>query len=247
MNRRLFCALNQRKMSIKEILQEYGALLNGVERWFASCAAIDPSGISCGSGCAECCRGLFDITLLDACYLKCGFDRIEEEKKKAVLKKARQRIKGLQALWPDFSPPYVLNYRPEEEWEILMPDDEETPCPLLDDYGRCMVYDHRPMTCRLHGLPLIDVSGEVMHDEWCTLNFRENSLLELPDLRWDFRKLFTDELVVFRRFTFELFGQSLNELDTFVPASLLLDFDDFKWREWFERSRLFNYNPSPFH
>jgi Fe-S-cluster containining protein len=233
-------------MSIKEILREYGALLKEVDGWFASCQTKAPVDISCGSGCAECCRGLFDITLLDACYLKYGFDHIDAAKKAAVLKKARQRIKGLQALWPDFGPPYILNYRPEEEWEILMPDDDETPCPLLDDDGGCMVYDHRPMTCRLHGLPLVDLSGEVMHDEWCTLNFTETSPLKMLDLRWDFRRLFSAEMLLFRGFTFELLGQSLNELDTFVPAALLIDFNGFKWKEWFEKSRLFNDNPSPF-
>jgi len=184
--------------------------------------------------------------MLDACYLKYGFERLDPDKKTPVLKKARLRLKGLQALWPDFTPPYILNYRPEQEWETLMPDNDETPCPLLDNDGKCMVYDYRPMTCRLHGLPLVDISGEVMHDEWCTFNFTATSPLEVMALRFDFKGLFRGELLLFRRFTFELLGQSLNELDTFIPNALLIDFKDYKWKEWFEKSQSLNDDPSPF-
>ncbi len=217
---------------MEDILKKYAALLASVDHWFASCIAYSPSDIACGSGCSECCRGLFDITLLDALYLKSGFDNFPAEKRAPVLKKARQRLKGLQGLWPDFAPPYILNYRPEEEWEVLMPDDDEAPCPLLDANGRCMVYDFRPMTCRLHGLPLVDVSGEVMHDEWCTLNFAGRNPLEMTGLRWEFNRLFSDELLLFRELTNCLFQEKLNELDTFIPTALLIDFERFPWRKW---------------
>jgi Fe-S-cluster containining protein len=187
--------------------------------------------ISCGSGCSDCCRGLFDITLLDACYLKHGFEMLDDPIKGAVIEKARNRVAELQVLWPEFAEPYILNYRPEEDWEILMPDSDETPCPLLGDDGRCLVYDYRPMTCRLHGLPLVDLTGEVMHDEWCTLNFRDLNPLEMRELRWRFRDMFQDELSLFREFTNELLGECFNELDTFITTVLIMDFDRFKWRE----------------
>ncbi len=217
---------------MEDILTKYAALLASVDQWFAACAAHAPREIACKTGCGECCRGLFDITLLDACYLKSGFDRLDPEVKASVLGKARERLLTMQSLWPEFAAPYVLNYRPEEEWELLMPDDDETPCPLLADDGTCLVYDHRPMTCRLHGLPLVDVSGEVMHDEWCTLNFTGENPLEMEGLRWEFNKLFKNELLLFREFTYELFGQRLNELDTFIPTALLVDFAGFPWQKW---------------
>jgi len=219
-------------MKMEIILQEYGDLLRKVDRWFATCMQRHPSAISCRSGCSECCRGLFDITLLDALYLKTGFDRLDAEIRTRVLDKAKERLLALQVLWPDFGAPYILNYRPEDEWEILMPDDDETRCPLLDADGRCLVYDFRPMTCRLHGLPLIDVSGEVMHDEWCTLNFTREHPLEMDELRWEFNSLFREELAIFKELTFKLFKQSINELDTFIPTALLIDFSRFNWRKW---------------
>ncbi|KAF0221718.1 MAG: hypothetical protein FD174_49 [Geobacteraceae bacterium] len=220
---------------LETTLNSYGRLLAEVDAWFTRCLAAHPQAIACRSGCSECCRGLFDITLLDACYLKSGFNSLPSIVREEVREKVLQRLVGLKELWPDFDRPYLLNYRPEEEWEALMPDDDETPCPLLAEDGRCLVYDHRPMTCRLHGIPLLDVSGELLHDEWCTLNFTGDNPLEMEKLRWEFTRLFKEELLLFRQFTTILFKHPFNELDTFIPTALLIDFDRFDWKEWGEK------------
>jgi hypothetical protein len=113
-----------------------------------------------------------------------------------------------------------------------MPEEDETPCALLGDDGKCLVYAYRPMTCRLNGLPLVDISGEIFYDEWCTLNFVGKDPLDNENLRWKFRRHFQSELKLFHRFTEQLLGQPVNELDTFIPTALLIDFEKFDWRAW---------------
>jgi hypothetical protein len=88
------------------------------------------------------------------------------------------------------------------------------------------------MTCRLHGIPLVDLSGEIFHDEWCTFNFPKDDPLVLDGLRWSFRECFKKELYIFQMFTDALFDQKVRELDTFIPAALLVDFRGFDWRGW---------------
>ncbi len=213
---------------MEDILTAYGTLLKEVDEWFGRSRERYPAAIHCGQGCSECCRGLFDITLLDACYLKRGFDRLAQPVRGEVLAKAEACLGGMQESWPEFTAPYLLNYRPEEDWEALMPEDDGTPCLLLDAAGSCLVYAHRPMTCRLNGLPLLDLSGEPFHDDWCTLNFVGEEPLGYQDLRWDFNRHFKDELLLFRRFTEKLLGAPQNELDTFIPTALLIDFDQMQ-------------------
>lgn len=220
---------------MKTILQNYGALLSAVDQWFNRCLSQAPDKIKCVQGCSECCRGLFDVTLLDAWYLKTGFDRLDENTKRKVLEKAEERLKMLRQKWPEFDKPYLLNTRPEDDWEKLMPDEDETPCPLLSETGECLVYGYRPMTCRLHGMPLVDVSGEVFHDEWCTKNFAGENPLAESGLYWNFSTCFETEIAIFRQFTFKLFNRCVNELDTFIPLSLLVDYGKFDWKEWWKR------------
>lgn len=217
---------------MNEALDEYRRLLTEVDHWFSRCIARSGEHIRCAAGCSECCRGLFDITLLDAALLKDGFDRLDAVTREQVLVKCRERLAGLQRLWPEFAHPYILNYRPEEEWELLMPDDDETPCPLLGADGRCLVYGFRPMTCRLHGLPLVDLTGEVLHDEWCTLNYVGDDPLADAGLRGEFTKIFREEVRLFRSFSERLLGQEFRELDTFIPTALLIDFTRFDWHRF---------------
>ena len=210
---------------VSAILDDYRTLLEAVDAWFSRCLETAGRHIQCRPGCSGCCRGLFDITLMDAALLRRGFELLPERVRVSVLAKARERLNELQERWPGFGPPYLLNHLPDEEW-TEMPEEDATPCPLLGEDDRCLVYAWRPMTCRLHGLPNIDFSGESFSDEWCTLNFADADPLALPELRWNFRRAFAAEMQLFGEFTASQLGAPRNELDTFIPLALLIDWED---------------------
>ena len=225
---------------MEQILKRHKDLLAQVDAWFARSMELYPEKIACRSGCSACCRSLFDITLLDAYYLKIGFDALPAETRENVLAKVRGRLRLMRGEWPEFDHPFVVNYRPEEEWEPLMPEEDETPCVLVGEDGRCLVYLNRPMTCRLHGIPLVDTEGELMHDDWCTLNFTGGDPLELPGLAAPFDAMFRQEVALFRDFTGELLGRRMSELDTFIPTALLIDFQTFDWTAWLNNFKPFD-------
>ncbi len=224
--------------SFENILRNYGKLLQSVDEWFARSMASAGEAVQCGKGCSSCCRGLFDITLLDAYFLRQGFDRLSEPVKGLVLSRVRKQLNTLRSAWPEMAHPYILNTLSDEQSEQLMPEEDLTPCCLLGENGACLVYENRPMTCRLHGIPLVDVSGEIFQDVWCTRNFKDDDPLEMHDLRWSFRKCFQNELLIFREFTGGLLNQEINELDTCIPMAVLIDFDDFDWQRWWAENSL---------
>ena len=213
----------------REIEREYRRLLGQVDAWFTGCLEAGGTALSCRGGCSACCRGLFDITLLDAFLLKDAFRSLTPAVQEVVLQKCYPRLEELRQRWPGLQPPYLLNSLPDHQW-TEMPDDDETPCPLLDTEGFCLVYNSRPLTCRLHGLPNIDRSGEDFEGTTCTLH--KGSPLELPEdiLRWRFREVFNEEIAIFRKFTKQLTGRSYSELDTFIPLALLADYDKADWQ-----------------
>ncbi len=213
------------------ILSQYRELLNEVDRWFATCLASGGSGLACRGGCSACCCGLFDITLLDAWLLKDAFSGLATDVQSRVLSRCQLRLTELCGRWSELRAPYFLNGLPEEEW-TAMPEEDQTPCPLLDASGYCMVYASRPLTCRLHGLPNIDLSGEDFDGTVCTLHTFSPSSLPDQVLHWRFREVFSHEVVLFRTFTKGLTGNAWNELDTFIPLALLADYAAVDWHNF---------------
>jgi Fe-S-cluster containining protein len=205
------------------LLNRYGELLCEVDGWFATCQKLHPGLVACRQGCSACCRGLFDITLLDALNLKRGFDQLPGSIKEKVLRISTDRLSDMSRRWPDFSEPWILNGISECRWDQMMPEDDDTPCLLLSDSGACLLYDYRPMTCRLNGIPPIDLSGEKFFDEWCTLNFINVEPLVFQDIRHPFKELFIQEQLLFRELTRRLFGREINEMDTIIPAAVFMD------------------------
>lgn len=207
----------------------YRCLLENVDKWFADCLQAGGASLSCRTGCSACCRALFDITLLDAWLLKSGVAGLPKEVQAQVLDRCQLRQQELMKRWPGLKPPYRLNALPTEEW-IATPEDDMTPCPLLDEDGLCLIYASRPLVCRLHGLPNIDVSGEDFEGTVCSLH--EGNPLSLPEhvLHWRFREFFMQEAVFSRDFTLTLTGEASLEFDTFIPLALLADYTNFEWR-----------------
>jgi Fe-S-cluster containining protein len=163
--------------------------------------------------------------------LKAAFAGLSPKVQAQVLARCRPRLSELRERWPGLSHPYLLNALPEEEW-LSTPEKDQTPCPLLDENGYCLVYAARPLTCRLHGLPNVDISGEDFDGTVCTLH--TGNPFELPEkvLRWRFREVFVQEINLFQSFSRELTGSSWTELDTFIPLALLADYTAVDWHSF---------------
>lgn len=187
----------------------------------------------CGKGCYDCCLGLFDISLLDAYYLRQGFKRLPKPVQQQVTLRAEKTITQIKKLQPNLSPPYYLTELSDEDVDTLCDKFPELRCPLLNEKNQCMVYQFRPMTCRLHGLPMIDIKeGEYYSAPekssynivgWCERNFQGKDITELTELAYSFTELDKKELELFIRFTKTLFAKPVYEIYLFIPAAIMLD------------------------
>lgn len=213
------------RQTLVELMVAYRQVLSQADRWFDDASSALGPMVGCHVGCCDCCRGLFDITLPDAILLQMGFNQLDSSWQQRVLQRCYQRRDLLQQQWPELQPPYLLNYLDNRSWQS-MPEQDATPCPLLDDNGCCLVYAWRPLTCRLHGLPQVDQDGEVFSDGCCPYNEEAVSRATLGVERGPFRDLFTREAQLIRQVNQLLTARDLYELDTFIPLALLIDFSD---------------------
>jgi Fe-S-cluster containining protein len=119
--------------------------------------------LACRIGCTECCVGPFEITALDAERLRRGLRELEGSAPaaaRAVRERASSQWRAMAARFPGTD---------EGALERLCTEFETVPCPVLDpETGVCVLYRHRPLSCRSYGLPLRS-GDEVLPP--CRLNF----------------------------------------------------------------------------
>jgi Fe-S-cluster containining protein len=144
---------------ITPFFEEYEQLCIRVNKIFESMQQQYPDEVRCRVGCTQCCYALFDLSLIEAMYINHSFHQLlSPEDRAAVLERADQADrKNIKIKYRAHKA-----YRQGVETESILRDvgQQRIRCPLLSDRDTCLLYDQRPITCRLYGLPL-SIGGQV--------------------------------------------------------------------------------------
>ncbi len=132
--------------------KQYEALSQAADQVLEKVKADYPQCVKCDRECADCCHALFDLTLIEALYLNDRFNRrFSAEEREVFLEKANRADRKIHKLKRDAFRELKAG---KDENEILAElATEKVRCPLLNDKDLCDLYDHRPITCRLYGIP----------------------------------------------------------------------------------------------
>lgn len=131
----------------------YEAFAREADALFEHIRGQHPELVVCREQCSSCCHALFDLSLVEALYLNRAFlERIPEgEARGAILAAAdaadRQAARMKRKAFKDSQAGRDSN---EILAEIAA---ASVRCPLLDKEDRCLLYEVRPITCRLYGVP----------------------------------------------------------------------------------------------
>jgi len=114
------------KIDYKPYFIKYQTIVKQADELFARVHKEHQECVKCTVKCSDCCNALFDLALIEAIYMNYQFNKFI---------KGKEKIK-------------------KNETEILMDiAAERVRCPLLNDDEMCNLYEYRPITCRLYGIP----------------------------------------------------------------------------------------------
>ncbi|MBI5845668.1 MAG: YkgJ family cysteine cluster protein [Deltaproteobacteria bacterium] len=135
-----------------EIFARYEALRAQTDSAFLRVSEAHPDCVACKSGCADCCHALFDLSFIEALYINSKFNsELDESSKGKILERADQADRKIALIKKEA---YQAVKKGREADEVLSRVAwERVRCPLLGDDDRCALYEHRPITCRLYGIP----------------------------------------------------------------------------------------------
>ena len=141
--------------------ERYLTLLQQLDTWSAEVVARNPGVIPCRSGCTACCHGPFDITPADAELLREGLGKLTVEVRDEIRGRGAALLAKMKAVAPDWGAPWDVNAIGDDEFDRICHALAAEPCPMLGADGACRVYAHRPLVCRLIGIPLVDAEGDL--------------------------------------------------------------------------------------
>lgn len=136
------------------VFQRYEELRGSADAIFSSQREKYSQCVACKPGCSDCCSALFDLSLAEAMYINRAFSRKygHGPERSKILERAAAQDRLLTKLKREL-------FRAEKNGEsaekiMNMAASARMRCPLLDDADRCLLYEDRPITCRLYGVPL---------------------------------------------------------------------------------------------
>jgi Fe-S-cluster containining protein len=132
--------------------QKYEALLVTADAAFERVKAAHATCVACATKCADCCHALFDLTLIEALYINHCFNRrLAADQRADVLEKADRADRQIHRLKRRAY--RELKAGRSEEDILTRYALERVRCPLLNEQDLCELYNCRPVTCRLYGIP----------------------------------------------------------------------------------------------
>lgn len=170
------------------IPSHYRALLPVLDQWFArGVAAAGPDVVPCRSGCTACCHGPFDISPADAALVAEGLAALPDAVRTGVRERAEAQVARYRELIEGWGPPWDVDGVDEGSFDALCEALRTLPCPALGPEGGCLIYAHRPATCRMTGLAMLTRDDEVLENV-CPIQGEFPSYAALPPVPFDLRR-----------------------------------------------------------
>ncbi|MDL2285617.1 YkgJ family cysteine cluster protein [Desulfovibrio sp. OttesenSCG-928-F07] len=140
------------------VFAKYEALRDGVDSLFKQISADFSDCVNCAEGCSDCCHAMFDLPLIEAMYINSKFTEQFGfgAERSTILEQAdkadRQAFKFKRKIFKE-------SQEGRDSNEIMQDAARErVRCPLLGDDHRCRMYEFRPLTCRIYGVP-VNIGG----------------------------------------------------------------------------------------
>jgi len=134
--------------TIEELFSEYSGIARKADYLFKTIQEKYPMSVKCRVRCCDCCHAVFGVFPIEAAYINYHFNRLERKSRRDVLRrsekseaemlKAKERLKVFEE---------------DPKMKVFGLGKQRVRCPLLQDSEECVLYENRPIICRVYGVP----------------------------------------------------------------------------------------------
>ncbi|MFZ5632340.1 MAG: YkgJ family cysteine cluster protein [Bacillota bacterium] len=166
----------------RDLFREYELLAAGADRAFLEMEKNYGPDMKCGIGCADCCHSVFGLFLIESVYINYHFHKLDRKARREAASRLDRADRDLLEVEKR-----LQAYDHDPRLKSLAMARERVRCPLLGSDDKCVLYGHRPITCRVYGIPTV-INGAV-HACW-QAGFKKDRPYPAFDLDGAYRELY---------------------------------------------------------
>jgi Fe-S-cluster containining protein len=133
---------------LNDLFSKYATIVRKADYLFKTIQEKYPLSVRCRLHCCDCCHAIFGVFPIEAAYINYHFNRLDRkvrrdvlrrsEKAEAEMLKAKDRLKV---------------FEDDPKMKVYGLGKQRVRCPLLQDSEECVLYEKRPIICRIYGVP----------------------------------------------------------------------------------------------
>ncbi len=111
-----------------------------------------PECVTCKQECSDCCNALFDLGLIEGLYINYQFNKkFKGKEKNRLVDKLNRADREVHRIKKKAYKDLEAGKKEEDILKEIA--EKRIRCPLLNEQNLCDMYEYRPITCRLYGIP----------------------------------------------------------------------------------------------
>lgn len=130
---------------LNRLFQKYERLLSDGDSVFKWVQERHAHCVRCRINCTDCCHAVFELFPIEAVHLNYHFNqRLKRRERREVMWRAGKAFLEMSR---------IKEVSKDRKSEVFQMAEARVRCPILSDEGHCLLYEYRPITCRLYGIP----------------------------------------------------------------------------------------------
>lgn len=132
----------------EELFPQYEVLAGKADILFKTVYEKYPDSVRCRIRCCDCCNAIFGLFPIEAAYINYHFFRLDRKVRRDALRRA-EKAEGEILKAKDS----LKVFDEDPKMKVYGIGKQRVRCPLLSDKEECVLYEYRPVICRIYGVP----------------------------------------------------------------------------------------------
>jgi Fe-S-cluster containining protein len=133
---------------LDNLFEKYLNLVQKAKHLFNTIQEKYPLSVRCRIHCCDCCHAIFGVFPIEGAYIHRNFNRLDRKARRDVLRRAEKaedeilKAKDMLKVFED-----------KPHMKVYGLGKQRVRCPFLSEREECILYESRPIICRIYGVP----------------------------------------------------------------------------------------------